>query len=147
MARKSKYASYVKPYLKDITKWVKEGMYEYEIFERLGIGHTQWEDYKNKYEELPDAIKKGKQNLTRKLVLSLYKRANGFTNTETKRTVKKGDTKQKEVTRTVKYIPPSETAIIFALCNLDPENWKRHDKDDIRDKDVNINIKIEEDDD
>ena len=27
-------------------------------------------------------------------------------------------------TRTKKRIPPSATAIIFALCNRDPENWK-----------------------
>lgn len=36
---------------------------------------------------------------------------------------KDGTLKIKSQTKTTKRIPPNATAIIFALCNRDPENW------------------------
>lgn len=147
MARKSKYKSYVEPYLENITDWIKDGDYEYEICQKLGVSVAQWEDYKNKFVELPEAIKKGKQNLLKDLKISLYKRAKGFTHTETKHVVKKGDKGYTEDSKIVKYIPPSETALIFAMCNLDPDNWKRKDKEELERKEFTINVNIDEEED
>lgn len=36
--------------------------------------------------------------------------------------------------RTTKRIPPSPTAVIFALCNRDPENWKNRISNEIAGK-------------
>lgn len=146
MARKSKYGTYVQPYLEDITKWISDGEYERDICKKLGVSHESFAQYKHKYPELPEAIKKGHQNLLLDLEKTLYHRAKGFYVTETKREVKKGDQPYKKFTRTKRYIA-SDTSLIFALCNLNPDKWKRQDENnDIANKDININIKIEDDD-
>lgn len=145
MARKSKYGTYVQPYLEDITKWISEGEYERGICKRLGVSEAQWYDYKKKYPELPETIKKGHQNLLLDLEKTLYHRAKGFYVTETKREVKKGDQPYKKVIMSKRYIA-SDTLLIFALCNLNPDKWKRQDQNNEIAKDLNINIKIEDDD-
>lgn len=42
--------------------------------------------------------------------------------------------KIKSQTRTTKRIPPNATAIIFALCNRDPDNWKNRINNEISGK-------------
>ena len=45
-----------------------------------------------------------------------------------------GNPRIKKQTRTTKKIPPSATAIIFALCNRDPEHWQNRVQQDISGK-------------
>jgi hypothetical protein len=146
MARKSKYGTYVQPYLEDITKWVRNGEYDRDICEKLGVSKDTFLEYKKKYSDLSDAIRRGEQNLQRDLENALYKRALGYEYFETKREVKKGDQPFKKVSRTKKHVLPDVQALIFVLCNLYPDKWKRQDQNEIANKDLNINIKIEDDD-
>lgn len=142
MARKEKYNTYVKPYLDKIVEWISEGENEYNVANKLGIGETTWYDYKNKYPELSKSILVGKQNLLLSLRNALYKKAKGFEYVESRREVKKGIGGYRKVTRAKKYIPPDTQALIFALTNLDPDNWKRVEKDFDIDKDIDTNIYI-----
>ena len=64
---------------------------------------------------------------------SLHKLVEGFQVTETKTTYYPpdkpgGERKIKEVTETVKNILPSSTAVIFALTNVDSENFKHRNQ-------------------
>lgn len=45
-----------------------------------------------------------------------------------------GEPRIRKQTRTTKRIPPNATAIIFALCNRDPENWQNRVSNDITGK-------------
>ena len=81
--RKSKYETYVKPFLHEIPLW-RKSMNEEQIAERLGVGHTAFSEYKKKYPELADALKSGRQNLGSKAISNLIKRADGYDYTETK---------------------------------------------------------------
>ena len=139
MARKEKYNTHVKPYLKDIVKWIKEGETEYCIVEKLGIDDSTWYKYKNKYIELTEAIKKGEQNLILHIESALYKRCFGEEVEETKTYIEKfGDKEKKKVEKIKRRIASSDTALIFALKNLSPEKWK--DRQEFK---QNINQKIE----
>jgi hypothetical protein len=143
MARKEKYSIYVKPYLDKIVEWISEGENEYNIANKLGICESTWHEYKIKYMELMESIKHGKQNLLLTLRKSLYKKAKGFEYVESRREVKKGIGGYKKVSRVKKYIVPDTQALIFALTNLDPENWKRIEKDsdiDVKFPDINVNL-------
>lgn len=45
-----------------------------------------------------------------------------------------GNPKIQKQTRTTKKIPPNATAIIFALCNRDPDHWKNRVEQDVSGK-------------
>ena len=135
------YVNYVKPYLEDIKEWIRIGETQTTIHKKLGISETSWYAFKKKYPAIEDAIVKGKQNLAEHIESSLYKSCMGYEVTETK-TVTGKDTR---IEKTTKNIPPSVTAIIFTLCNMLPEKWKRNDKDENSQKENTLKIEFSDD--
>ncbi len=125
--RKSKYDEYVKPYLNQISEWKKSGATDEEISVALGIALSTFSDYKNKYSELSDALRTGKQTVILNVKAALYKKAIGF-EYEEKRGVKKGD---KVVSTEIfkRYSPPDTTAAAMLLRNYE-EEWR--DKDSVQ---------------
>jgi len=124
MGRKSKYADYVKPHLRDISDWVQI-MDEEQIARRLGVSTASWYEYKNKYPELSEAIKAGRQDLITEVRSALKMRAKGFEYQEKKTYTKVGDNGTavyEEVT--TKYSPPDVAACNSILQNLD-KDWYR----------------------
>ena len=150
MARREKYNTHIKPHLEDITNWIADGETEYSIHRKLGVNHDTWYRYKNKKSELSEAIKKGQQNLSLNLESLLYRKCKGYEVEETKTYIQKiGDKETKKVEKLKKHIPSSDTALIFALKNTNPEKWKdkQEIQQDINAKLENIVIDIEEDED
>lgn len=125
----SKYRTHVEPYLKDIAKWISKGIPDCEIRQKLGIDHNTWIRFKKEESELREIYSIKKELLVIGLEKSLYKKAHGYNYTEiTKEKVldPKTMTYKLEVSKEVeKQVAPDSTAIIFALSNLDPENWKQ----------------------
>jgi len=110
------------------------GYTDIELCKKLGIGHTAFYDYQNKYPEFKTAIKRGKRIADDKVEQKLYKRALGYRYTEvTKEPVKVFDedgnevgvSKKLHVTKKVtKHLPPDVTAIRLFLLNRKPEEWQ-----------------------
>lgn len=124
--RKSKYDEYVKPKLNDIKKWAESGATEKEISTALGIALSTFSDYKNKYSELSDALRTGRQNVVLEIKAALYKKATGFEYEEKRGVQKNGQLTNVEIYK--RYQPPDTTAAAMLLRNYDDE-WK--DKDTI----------------
>lgn len=124
--RKTKYDTNVKPCLDRIPKWRKQGMTEEQICQKLGVATSTFNVYKNKYSELVESLKKGKEELIEELQDSLYKRALGYEYEEVKEYIEKDDKGNNKVKREVykKVMHPDVGAIAFALKNLDKDNWK-----------------------
>lgn len=118
--RKSKYETHVQPFLPDITEWSKTAT-EKDICQKLGIGTSAWCEYKNKYSELADAIKKGQQELVGDLRSALIKKAIGYEYEE--REYYTDDNGKKRMKKVVKYSHPDVAAINLALKNYDRDNW------------------------
>lgn len=120
----------VRPHLKKIRGWRREGLTEKQIAERLGIGYSTLSKYKNSSIELVEALKEGKEELVVRLEDSLYKVALGTSVVEEKtvtttREYKDGTSvTNTETTRYVKQLAPNVVALIFALKNLVPEKWR-----------------------
>jgi transcriptional regulator with XRE-family HTH domain len=124
--RKSKYEAYVKPRLAEITQWIQEGAKEEYVCDELGIGVSTFAEYKNRYEELRDAIKSGHCKVVKDLRSALLTRAYGYTREERKITTKKVESEYGEGYETVSHIeittkhyPPDVAAINLALKNFD----------------------------
>lgn len=127
MGRKNKYETHVKPYLNQIQEWY-EDLDERQIADQLGIAVSTWEKYKNKYPELREVLKKGKQHLVRELKTSLKKKAKGFYYEETKTCIREVGGKQvKVIEKYKKYAQPDTGALHLLLKNLD-ENWHNDDQ-------------------
>jgi len=110
---KGKYESHVEPRFKEIEHWrTVEGLTEVEIAKMLNIGYSTLKGYKNKYPAFLAMLKRSKITLVSELEKSLFKLAMGFTED--------------------KYYAPNVTALVFALTNLDPDNWSRNTKDDAK---------------
>ena len=95
MGRKSKWETHVLPRLAEIKEWCNT-MNEEQICEALGIAPSTFGEYKNKYPELVEALKKGRADLVAKCKSNLIKRADGY-EYEEKKTVEEFVSIPKEV--------------------------------------------------
>lgn len=131
-------AKYNKKIVERICSLIEKDSYTVaEICNQVGISERTYYDWMSKNAEFADAIKKA-QDKFNELILSeakksLLKLIRGYTVQE-KRTVtadtgKKDDdgkpiVRVKEHTVVDKHFQPVTAAVIFALTNRDPDNWK-----------------------
>ena len=118
--RKTKYFTHVEPYLNDIKSWT-ESMTEEQIAKRLGVGYRNFCEYKRKYPQLEQAIKRGRSNLVEDLRSVLIKKAKGFSYEEKKIITDSQGYTRKEIVQ--KYAQPDVAAINLLLKNYDKKNW------------------------
>lgn len=128
MGRKSRYETHVLPYLQQIQEWCQDLDERQIAVERLGIAVSTWENYKKKYPELQEVLRKGKQQLVGDLKAALKKKAKGYTYEETKTIIRdEGGKKITTIEKYKKYAHPDTGAIHLLLKNLDPE-WTNDDQ-------------------
>lgn len=124
MARKSKYDTHVKPYLAEIQGWAMSGLTDEQIADNLGVAASTLYEYKKKYPEFSEALKKGKDIADAQVVNALFKLATGFSYSE--ETI----TAIGEVVSVQRYSKPNTTAAIFWLKNRQPDKWR--DKTEVK---------------
>lgn len=103
-----------------------DGLTDEQIAHNMGIGTSTLYEWKNKYVEITESLKKGKEVIDRQVENALLKRALGYTYEEVKKEQSEDGVK---VTRTVKEVAPDTTAQIFWLKNRKRSEWR--DKQDI----------------
>jgi len=119
--------------------WARDGLTEKQIADNLGISQDRLIDYKKKYLEFFEAIKKGKEIVDYKVENALLKRALGYTITIKEDKLDK-DGCVHSLERDV-HVPADTTAQIFWLKNRQKEKWR--DKQDItNDEELNKLDKI-----
>ena len=126
---KGKYQKWLEPEgLLKIEGWARDGLTDEQIAQNMDIRTSTLYDWENKYSEISEALKRGKEVVDRAVENALLKRALGCTVTE--KTTMYDENGEKTSERVVeKDIPPDTTAQIFWLKNRKPEVWR--DKRDI----------------
>ena len=129
MARKGKYEDWITPEgLLKVEGWARDGLTDKQIAANIGIRAGTLYDWKNRFPDFSEALKKGKEIVDRQVENALLKRALGYTYEETTREpVLNPDTGKVEltVTKTVtKQVVPDTTAQFFWLKNRKPETWR-----------------------
>jgi len=127
MARPSKWMELDMPSkLEAVTGWAKQGSTNEEIAKMLGVSLAVLYDWKNKYPEFKEAIKKGKVVADGELLNSAFLQSTGFRYTEEQAIkVKCGkDQERIEIVEVEKFMPPNPTMSIFMLKNRLPEQYK-----------------------
>lgn len=120
---KSKYFTHVEPKLILIEGWARDGLTDEQIAGNLRIHISTFYDYKKKYSEFSESLKKGKEIVDYEVENALLKRALGYEYDEI--TYENGE----EVKRVTKQVAPDTTAQIFWLKNRKADKWR--DKKDV----------------
>ena len=76
--RKSKYETNVKPRFDEITKWAENGMSERDMAKNLDVHYSTFIEYKGKYPELNELLKKSRATPVEDIKAAMLKRAKGF---------------------------------------------------------------------
>nr|WP_250279013.1 transposase [[Clostridium] colinum] len=105
-----------------IEDWARQGLTDEQIAVKMAISTTTLYAWKNKYTEISETLKKGKEIVDIQVENALLKRALGYTTTEKKVKKEYGEITE-EITIT-KEIPPDPTSAIFWLKNRRPEQWR-----------------------
>lgn len=105
-----------------IEGWARDGLTDEQIATNVGIARSTLNEWKKKFPDVSDALKKGKEVVDRQVENALLKRALGYAYTEvTKELTDVGMKVTREVT---KQVAPDTIAQIFWLKNRKPNEWR-----------------------
>jgi biotin operon repressor len=115
----------------DIISCIREGDSNILACKKVGISKSTFYEWLESYPDFSASLKKARkefrETIVQTLEQSLWKRAAGYEIEESKneyRTLKDGSKVLVKSSKITKHFPPDTGALIFALTNLDPENWK-----------------------
>ena len=119
--------------LLQLEAWARNGLTDEQIAANIGISRSTLNEWKNRFSDISDTLKRGKEIVDIQVENALLKGALGYTYKETTREAQfNPQTEQYEmvVTKEVtKEVVPDTTAQIFWLKNRKPEEWR--DKKDV----------------
>lgn len=137
--RPNKYDSNVKPRFDEIFEWLQSGATEKEIAENLGVNHKVFCKYKKQYKELNELCKKGRRLPVQAIKAALYRRATGFSYTESKYIEDdEGHWRSEKVT---KYSLPDPTAAMMLLKHWDQDQEWTSDPASLKLKKEELEVK------
>ena len=124
MPCKGKYARWLeKDGLLLLAAWARDGLIDEQIAHNCGISAGTLYDWKKRFPQIAEALKKGKAVVDVQVENALLKRALGYETVEEMTEEGPDGTK---IRTTRKRVPPDVTAQIFWLKNRMPDRW--HDK-------------------
>lgn len=108
--------------------WARNGLTDEMIAHNIGITTTTLYDWKKKYPQFAEAIKRGKEVVDIMVENALLKSAMGYSYDEvTQIGMEDGETGEKilvPVKVVTKHVQPNSTSLIFWLKNRKPEAWR-----------------------
>ena len=118
-----------------------------DIAAKIGVSIQTLKAWRDKYPEIEEAIREGKEIVDYRVENALLKVALGYTTTDVKTIISppdKNGNRSIRVEKTEKEVPPNPTAIMCWLNNRKPDQWKRN-RDNVyqtKDEDSKITVNI-----
>lgn len=116
--------------------WAQDGLTDNQIAKNMGIAKSTMNDWKDKYPEIAEALKKGKEVSDYEVENALYKKCIGYWATEevavkckevyydeSGHRCEREEIKVKEIQ---KYVTPDTTAQLAWLNNRRSDKWRRN---------------------
>ena len=104
--------------------WARDGLTDEELARKIGVNRATFYDWKNRFSDISDAIKKGKEVIDFEVEQALLKRALGYSYTETRKEIDANG--KKKVIVTEKHVEADTAAQIFWLRNRKPDKWRNN---------------------
>lgn len=119
---KGKYEYWLTPEgLLKLEGWARDGLTDEQIAVNIGISRSTLNAWKDKYSDISDTIKRGKDVVDREVENALLRRALGYEYEEVKEKFEGNVMTERTVTK--KEVIPDVTAQIFWLKNRKRETW------------------------
>ena len=120
---KGKFQKWLTPEgLLKIEGWARDGLIDEQIAQNIGIRAATLYEWKKRFPEISEALKKGKEVVDRQVENALLKRALGYEYDEVKEKFEGGILTERTVTK--KEVAADTTAQIFWLKNRKPDTWR-----------------------
>lgn len=120
---KGKYQLWLEPDgLTLLEGWARDGLTDEQIAEKIGCGVRTLYDWKNRFPQISQALKKGKEIVDIQVENALLKRALGYDCKEQR--IEKSDKDGTKTVQTIRHVPADTTAQIFWLKNRRPDKWR-----------------------
>lgn len=120
---KGKYQEWLTPEgLLKVEGWARDGLIDEQIAQNIGIRAATLYEWKKRFPEISEALKRGKEVVDRQVENALLKRALGYEYEEVKEKFEGGILTERTVTR--KEVVADTTAQIFWLKNRKPDTWR-----------------------
>ncbi len=103
--------------------WARDGLTDEQIASNIGIRAGTLYAWKNRFPNISEALKRGKEVVDYEVENALLKRAQGYEYEEIRIET---DGENKKITKTRKHIPPDVTAIAIWLNNRKPDKYRRN---------------------
>lgn len=139
--RKGKYHEWLtEDGLLRIESWASDGLTNEDIAHNIGIAPETFSRWLNKYNQLNQALKKGREPVVRKLENALINKALGFEYDETETYIEEVEgVQKKKVKKITRYSLPDSSALIFLLKNYKPNKYRNYN--DLTKKQIEAEIK------
>lgn len=122
---KGKYEYWLTPEgLLRLEGWAREGLTDEQIARNMGIRRETLIDWKKKYPNISNTLKRGKEVVDYEVENALLKKALGYKVKEQKLN------KDGKIIEVEKEVPGDVTAQIFWLKNRKPDKWKDKREDE-----------------
>ena len=133
----AKYQDWLEPEgLIQIEGWARDGLTDEQICKNININKNTLLQWKKKFPEINNALKKGKEVVDKQVENALLKRALGYSYNETSVIKKDGKVIEQRIVK--KEVPGDTTAQIFWLKNRKPAEWR-----DKKDLDLGGEVKVD----
>ena len=120
---KGKYKNWLTPEgLLKLEGWARDGLTDEQIADNIGIRRETLIEWKKKYPNISNTLKRGKEVIDRQVENALLKRALGYDYEEVSNKYENGVLTERKVTK--KHVIPDTTAQIFWLKNRMPDKWR-----------------------
>lgn len=118
-----------------LSGWARKGLSDQQIAKNIGISRSTLNEWRKKYPDISDTLKKGKEVADAEVENALYLKCIGH-KMQLKKTFKVKKIEYNDAGKKIKeeenletgedevYIPPDTKAIIFWLTNRMREDWK-----------------------
>lgn len=127
-----------------LAAWARDGLTDEQIAHNCGLkSASTLYDWKNRFPEISEALKRGKEVVDIEVENALLKRAKGYEYTEEKVEVETradGTPVSRKVVQTVKQVAPDVGAAAFWLKNRLPKKYRDHPLEDSNTEEFNHNI-------
>ena len=131
-----------------LQSWTRDGLSQSDIALKIGVSNQTITRWKKDYEDVAEALSRGKEIVDYSVENALLKAALGYKTKEVKVTIGRrqinGEWVDLTKETTVKEVGPNHTAALAWLNNRKPEMWRRKDKIvEVDDEESDIKITIE----
>ena len=132
---KGKYQKWLEPEnLILLQGWARNGLTDEQIAKNMGISRSTLAEWKKKYSDISDTLKKGKDVVDIEVENALLKKALGYSYKETTKELsvdkQTGESKLIVTKEVTKHIAPDTAAGIFWLKNRRPDEWRDRVQED-----------------